>query len=276
MTENFVRDFYTNETGRSRIDLAHSIAGKDAHSGTIAYLASNCMESGPWSVLSRREEAYDLLVRLMHDNGWPLPAAGGACAGTTDVSKKTRINLQDWEAHTGTFLRKVSGSSLRGYREFFSRYKFNLVFENARMPGYISEKIERSFRSGAVPIYHGPDEIFEIFNKDAFIFMDMDNPEPALEAIRRAIEDEEVFQAYLKVPIFVPGAPEKYLSFKPGHGAGARLRDEVREALGLRTVSECGGVDGQFMPNFTRPDPPAASRRQAAVVREGKKITLWS
>ena len=39
-------------------------------------------------------------------------------------------------------------------------------------------------RSGSVPIYYGADEIKEIFNEDAFIYMDINYPEPALEKIR--------------------------------------------------------------------------------------------
>ena len=64
-----------------------------------------------------------------------------------------------------------------------SDFRFMLCMENSKLPGYVTEKIVNAFLSGAVPIYWGTEEIFNLFNKDAFIYYDPKNPQPAIDRI---------------------------------------------------------------------------------------------
>jgi hypothetical protein len=50
-----------------------------------------------------------------------------------------------------------------------SAFKFAIVFENADVPGYITEKMLAARISGTVPVYYGSDVVYDIFNRDAFI-----------------------------------------------------------------------------------------------------------
>jgi hypothetical protein len=53
--------------------------------------------------------------------------------------------------------------------QIFSKYKFGIVYENASVPGYVTEKIFDCLRSNCVPIYLGAKNIAEILPTDIFI-----------------------------------------------------------------------------------------------------------
>lgn len=54
--------------------------------------------------------------------------------------------------------------------DFLKQYKFNMAFENASYPGYVTEKILNAFQSNTVPIYWGSDNlVHRDFNKKSFI-----------------------------------------------------------------------------------------------------------
>ena len=49
-------------------------------------------------------------------------------------------------------------------------YKFSICYENVRdVPGYVTEKIFDSMRSGCVPIYWGANNITDYVDAEAFI-----------------------------------------------------------------------------------------------------------
>jgi len=50
-----------------------------------------------------------------------------------------------------------------------SAYKFSLCIENAKFPGYVTEKIIDCIVAGVVPLYLGAPDISEIIPKDCFI-----------------------------------------------------------------------------------------------------------
>ena len=51
----------------------------------------------------------------------------------------------------------------------FNRYKFIFCFENSITDGYITEKIFNAFFARTIPIYSGPKNKHQYFNKNAFI-----------------------------------------------------------------------------------------------------------
>ncbi len=54
------------------------------------------------------------------------------------------------------------------------RYRYALVFENQRQPGYVTEKLLDCFMAGTVPIYWGAPDVTESVPEDALIVMDDD------------------------------------------------------------------------------------------------------
>ena len=67
--------------------------------------------------------------------------------------------------------------------ERYSHYRFGISMENKKYPGYVTEKILMAFLGGTIPIYYGTRDVFHIFNKDAFVYYDCDDPAPALAQI---------------------------------------------------------------------------------------------
>lgn len=59
-----------------------------------------------------------------------------------------------------------------GKLRFISDYKFTIAFENNKMYGYTTEKLEDPLAAHSVPIYWGNPNVFNSFNKDAFIYCD--------------------------------------------------------------------------------------------------------
>ncbi len=109
--------------------------------------------------------------------------------------------------------------------------------KNKRANGYITEKILNAFLAGCIPIYYGTTEIFDIFNKKAFIWYDIHSPERARAALNRIAYLEENRTAYdevLKEPNLADGEEtiRKYFSFNDELGNGD-IKWFIREMLGV-------------------------------------------
>ncbi len=85
--------------------------------------------------------------------------------------------------------------------EFQKNYKFSLAIENTSFAGYTTEKLVEAFAAGGIPIYWGDPNVGKYFNEKAFInIMSYPSLQAAMEEIRRADEDVEVYKAYLSEP----------------------------------------------------------------------------
>jgi hypothetical protein len=62
-----------------------------------------------------------------------------------------------------------SGGKWEVKRQFLSRYKFTVAFENDIYPGYQTEKLYDPMMSDSIPVYCGDPNIDEVFNTKAFI-----------------------------------------------------------------------------------------------------------
>ena len=65
--------------------------------------------------------------------------------------------------------RRDETSWLTNIARDLSEFKFAIVFENADVPGYVTEKMLAARISGAIPVYYGNEVVYNIFNRDAFI-----------------------------------------------------------------------------------------------------------
>jgi hypothetical protein len=169
-----------------------------------------------------RQRAFRLIA-----NTEDLPTAhfGGRCDGgvknnTTKATKfPNKIRLANWEDNRG----------------LYQNFRFCLVMEHVHVatPGYITEKILVAFWAGCLPIYWGSDEILDIFNRDAFIFWNVDDPQPALERLAYLERNRTAYTEVMTTqPILAPGALEKYFSLDDKYGGGA-LKEKIRGFLGL-------------------------------------------
>lgn len=94
--------------------------------------------------------------------------------------------------------------------ETLKEYKFNFCFENANVPGYITEKIFDSFAVGAIPIYLGATNIEEYIPTDCFIdyrqFNSFDEMLTFIQNISK--EDYESYLSNIKVFLDSPASKQ--------------------------------------------------------------------
>lgn len=131
----------------------------------------------------------------------------------------------------------ISIFNWRNNVKFFANFRFCLVLEHAHpneYPGYISEKILLAFAAGCVPIYYGPERIFDIFNREAFVYYNVSDPTPALERVKELETNSRQYESVTKLPLLSNGESTlgKYFSFRPDV-AGGWLRKKLRDKLNL-------------------------------------------
>jgi len=171
----------------------------------LIYAASRCK--------SFRQEAFTRLASI-----GPVEYMG-ACKGGTTHDNITSASIADknWSHNY----------------EYFHIYRFALVMENRKKQGYITEKIVNAFLAGCVPIYYGTEEVFDVFNRNAFIFYNVTNPRPALERIAYLEKNRTAYDLMLKEEILANGSQtlEKYFSWSDEVGEG-KLKWKIRQLLG--------------------------------------------
>jgi Glycosyltransferase family 10 (fucosyltransferase) C-term len=134
--------------------------------------------------------------------------------------------------------RRVNDTRKRqGFRtnaNLYHNYRFTLAMENAAVPGYITEKIMMPFLAGSVPIYYGTAEVFDVFNRNAFVWYDVNDPQPALDQIKYLEANRTAYAATLRQPILANGEETiaKYFSIRDEDGGG-RLKWAIRDRIGF-------------------------------------------
>lgn len=97
--------------------------------------------------------------------------------------------------------------------DFLSSRKFNICFESASYPGYVTEKILHAFYAQTVPIYWGSPSIAADFNNYAFINVHrFKNFDSAIEYVKKLDEDDNAYNAMLAQPKFVHNIPPYYVN----------------------------------------------------------------
>lgn len=113
----------------------------------------------------------------------------------------------------------------------FHHYKYCLVMENRDQSGYITEKIIMAFLGGCLPIYWGTQEVFEIFNRDAFLFY---KEGKTVEQIQYLEQNLTAYFELLSEPVLANGSQtiRDYFSFTDQVGSG-HMKRKIRAMLGL-------------------------------------------
>ena len=80
----------------------------------------------------------------------------------------------------------------------------------------------------------GTREILDIFNPRAFVFYDIDNPEPAIQRIQQLESNQTAYEQTMAQPILANGNAtiNKYFSLTPDIGDGSVMK-RIHEKLGL-------------------------------------------
>jgi len=156
---------------------------------------------------------------------------GGGCYGAKDHRNKHKLIQSSPWVPTNT---KILFNLINSNADWMNRYRFCLVMENSKVDGYITEKILNAFLAGCIPIYYGTNEIFRIFNRDAFIYYDIENPEPALSRVAYLESNHSAYMDALTAPILANGTDtiEEYFSLVDGMGNGT-LKEKIRTTMGF-------------------------------------------
>jgi len=130
-------------------------------------------------------------------------------------------------------------------RDVYRDYKFALVMENTYREGYLTEKLFAAFLGGAIPIWYGGRDALEIFNENAMVYYDVEDPEPALERIRILMEDEMEYRRVQEAPILRDGmnTVERYFSLRDGIGGGY-LKGKIRRTMGFEDDGDAASSAG--------------------------------
>eukprot|EP00939_MAST-03C_sp_MAST-3C-sp1_P002770 g2770.t1 len=203
-----------------RTTLFHPYSANDflrpRESGTggsrfLIYMQKNCV--------AYRERAFDAVVRLSMEKGFDRPVSAGKCHGRhpetsefkNDLAKRIENGVQKMKA-----------------------FRFALVMENSNKAGYVTERLGNAFMANTIPIYYGHLDVFKLFNRDAFIFYDINNPQPALDRISFLEKNRGEYERVLSLPVLANGKQtlEDYWSLSDDVGGG-KLKQKIRTMIGI-------------------------------------------
>jgi len=96
---------------------------------------------------------------------------------------------------------RVVPNNLTDKLAFLSQYKFTIAFENARYPGYTTEKLVDPMLAGSIPIYWGSPRVSEEFNPRSFINCHgYTSQQSAIEQVIKMDQDDSLYLEYLNAP----------------------------------------------------------------------------
>lgn len=188
----------------------HERKPKSTKEHYMVYTASNCV---PY-----REEAVVTLSQI------DTVHYGGSCFG--NIMNASRIVPASNKRARGEHMWKKNWN-------LYSVYRFCLVLENHKIEGYVTEKILHAFLGGCIPVYYGTEEIFAIFNRNAFIYYNVSDPQPAIDRIAYLEANKTAYDEILfGEPILADGNKtiEKYFSLSDEIGNG-KLKRRIREMI---------------------------------------------
>lgn len=119
-----------------------------------------------------------------------------------------KLNAIDPVASGGPLFNNIGGLvggdfSVKSKLDFIGKYKFNICYENASHPGYVTEKLYQAMLGGTVPIYWGCPVVDHDFNKKAFINRsDFNTDEEMIKEIIRIRDNWKAWIEMLAEPMF--------------------------------------------------------------------------
>ena len=164
-----------------------------------------------------RQLAYDAIVDFCLESGLPSPIALGLCYGSKP---------QTWRPFNQKHDNVLSVDNKRSTR-------FVLTMENfLDISGRVSEKLIDAYLAGAIAVYAGPPGVEHIFNTEALVWIDPQNPGPGLQKLR-ALETNQTLYDYVRSqPLLTDGLKtlNKYFSLTDHLGDGS-LKKQIRQLV---------------------------------------------
>lgn len=129
----------------------------------------------------------------LYGRGWNQPAVRPGLLGR--IVKRLQYWRSRWAGTRATLPFPSYRGTVHAKDDVLRRARVAIAFENARAPGYVTEKIFDCLRCGCIPVYIGPDNIDDYIPPDCYI--DGDRFPNAAELVAHVMAlDEEDFAAY--------------------------------------------------------------------------------
>lgn len=110
----------------------------------------------------------------------------------------------------GRVLNNVGGR-VDDHYAFARKHRFYMAFENARYPGYTTEKIADGMTNGCIPIYWGDPMINLDFNPSSFVNVSsFSDDEAAIRHIADIDNYPDLYRQYLEEPFFYGNNPPDF------------------------------------------------------------------
>jgi alpha(1,3/1,4) fucosyltransferase len=104
----------------------------------------------------------------------------------------------------GRFMNNIGGpipNRYAGKQAFLAAYKFNIAYENAIRPGYITEKIYHAMQARCLPIYWGDSSVKRQFNPRSFLDRsDFPSDEALVQKVIELDQDDGKYLEYARQP----------------------------------------------------------------------------
>lgn len=98
---------------------------------------------------------------------------------------------------------KVLDGNWNSIHNTMKNYLFSISMENTIKPGYITEKIVKSFQAGCIPIYWGDKIVHDFFNTNAFIDVSQyQSLDYVADLVENIIKDPHKLQKYQNEHVF--------------------------------------------------------------------------
>ena len=102
-----------------------------------------------------------------------------------------------------------SNGEIKKYNNL-KNYKFSVCYENRLYSGYYTEKLFHAKTAGNIPIYYCDDEVSNDFNEKCFINLNnYESLESLFEHIKEVDQDDNLYNSYLREPLFKDGLIKK-------------------------------------------------------------------
>ena len=125
----------------------------------------------------------------------------------------------------------------------YSRFKFVLSLENGIEIGYLTEKIINPILANSIPIYAGPNDIFDIINKKRIIYVyDFDNFTELNKYIEFVDNNDYIYNNILSENIFT--GKLTFDNFKE------YLNNKIEKSLGLKARNICINLNNKILTNY--------------------------
>ncbi len=121
-----------------------------------------------------------------------------------ELSKYKRVES------AGTYLNNMEGNwhvsfADESKTDFQKKCKFSLCFESTKHQGFVTEKITDAFYAETIPVYFGSEQVFEFFNKNAFIYChDREDFDRVIRQIVELDSNDDKYLDMINQPILNP------------------------------------------------------------------------